>query len=365
MSDYDYSSDAGETTDGYGDEGSETESGTDASTDANVDVSEGESEVLVPSGPEMDTYVGNETTENASVTEVTLPTGPEGGIRVDDATGHESEAGTYVGAGEVGDDKGVYVGDAATSREGDATVVAEGDKNDKTDVETEKSTSEESSGENGSEKLDVDGKIESYLESLPEEDRAKQAAALDKMTAEERAVYAQNLENEPQITAAMQEIAEKNGGELQGLEYRVKTPSSTYEKMHERDEETDIHDMNDIIRYTQIYTGDKLAEGANASLTDMQEKGYTVERVKNTWDEENATYRGINAVVCDPNGQRFEVQFHTQESFELKNGELHALYEERRTMSDDDPRAVEIDERMIELSAQLERPENIEEVKNI
>lgn len=48
----------------------------------------------------------------------------------------------------------------------------------------------------------------------------------------------------------------------------------------------------------------------------------------------------------------------------LKNGELHSLYEQRRTMADDDPRAADLDDRMSELSSQLERPDNIDEVKN-
>lgn len=117
----------------------------------------------------------------------------------------------------------------------------------------------------------------------------------------------------------------KNSAELQGLEYRVKTPSSTYEKMHEREGETEIGEMKDVIRYTEIYPPDKLAEGTNASLSDFKSRGYTVDRVKNTWDDENTAYRGINANLTSPDGQTFEVQFHTQESFELKNGELHSL----------------------------------------
>lgn len=202
------------------------------------------------------------------------------------------------------------------------------------------------------------------FDGLSEESKSKQYEALDKMTDEERKAYFDIVEKEPAITADVQDVADKNSAELQGLEYRVKTPSSTYEKMHEREEGTEIGEMKDVIRYTEIYPPDKLAEGTNASLSDFESRGYTVDRVKNTWDDENTAYRGINANLTSPDGQTFEVQFHTQESFELKNGELHSLYEERRTMADDDPRAAELDDRMSELSSKLERPDNVDEVKN-
>jgi len=202
------------------------------------------------------------------------------------------------------------------------------------------------------------------FDGLSEASKQKQSEALDKMSDEERKAYFSIIEKEPAITADVQDVADKNGGELQGLEYRVKTPSSTYEKLHERGADTKMEDMKDVIRYTEIYPPDELADGTNASLQDFESRGYTVDRVKNTWDEENATYRGINATLTSPDGQTFEVQFHTQESFDLKNGELHSLYEERRTMADDNPKAIELDDRMSELSSKLERPSHIDEVKN-
>lgn len=208
------------------------------------------------------------------------------------------------------------------------------------------------------------GKLPACFDGLSEESKAKQYEALDKMSDEEKKAYFDIIEKEPAITADVQDVANKNGGELQGLEYRVKMPSSTYKKMHEREEETDIGEMKDVIRYTEIYPPDKLAEGTNASLRDFESRGYTVDKVKNTWDDENTAYRGINANLTSPDGQKFEVQFHTQESFDLKNGELHLLYEQRRTMADDDPRAADLDDRMSELSSQLERPDSIDEVKN-
>ena len=342
MSDFDSSYDSGEDTSGE---------------NANESIDVSESEIAIDVGTEENGAIDISEDDNL---EIEIPSGPIIGTEI--ATADENEKNSFANVGgSKGDNPGeIYVGDENNGK--NATINIEGDQESKAVV-----VSAEENGEVKVETTIFEGeeKINEYLESLSEKDRAKQIEALSKMTEDERSVYAENLENEPQITATMEEIAQNNGAELAGLEYRVKTPSSAYGKMYDRDEPTDIKDMNDIIRYTEIYTGDNLAEGANASLQELESRGFEVVSVKNTWDVENATYRGINTVVRDPSGQTFELQFHTQESFDLKNGELHELYEERRTMADDDPRAIEIDEKMIELSSKLERPKNVHEVKKI
>ncbi len=250
------------------------------------------------------------------------------------------------------------------STSGDVSEVESGLEVTESEMDAELANELENKYNNEIEENSEKQKLPACFDGLSDEAKAKQLEALDKMSNEEKKAYFDIIEKEPAITADVQDVAQKNGGELQGLEYRVKTPSSTYEKMHERESGTDIGEMKDVIRYTEIYPPDKLAEGTNASLQDFESRGYTVDNVKNTWDDENPPYRGINVNLTSPDGQKFEVQFHTQESFDLKNGELHSLYEERRTMADDNPRAYKLDDRMSELSAKLERPDNIDEVKN-
>jgi len=346
-----------------------------------VDISDSETEIDINSSEESSIDISG---ENGA--EIAMPDGPEVGTEIDIA--NETEINSFISIGDssidnpgkvnVGDSNGdkqgeVKIDESNNENSGEVSInEANVDKNTIINVDEanvsksiEVNAEQENKDKVDENSLKGEEKINEYLDSLTEEEKGKQVEALGKMSVEERAVYAKNLENEPRITNTMKEVAQNNGAELQGLEYRIKTPSSTYEKMQEREDAMDIKDMNDVIRYTEIYSADKLAEGTNASLEDLKSKGYEVDRVKNTWDEENATYRGVNVVLKDPEGQTFELQFHTQESFDLKNGELHKLYEERRTMADDDPRAVEIDEKMTELSSKLERPKDIDEVKNI
>lgn len=346
-----------------------------------VDISENGAEVDIDSSVESSVDVSGENS-----IEVTIPSGPEVGTEIDIANETETNSFISIGDSNIDNPGKVNIGDSNGDKPGEVSIdessignpgeVSIDETNadinaivnvDESNVSKSIEVNTEQDGKDAIGKNNFEGeeKINEYLDSLTEEEKGKQIEALGKMSIEERAVYAKNLENEPRITSTMKEVAQNNGAELQGLEYRIKTPSSTYEKMQEREDAMDIKDMNDIIRYTEIYSADKLAEGTNASLEDLKSRGFEVDRVKNTWDQENAAYRGINVVLKDPEGQTFELQFHTQESFDLKNGELHKLYEERRTMADDDPRAVEIDEKMTELSSKLERPKNIDEVKNI
>ena len=95
--------------------------------------------------------------------------------------------------------------------------------------------------------------------------------------------------------------------------------------------------MKDVIRYTVICPPDKLTDGAHTILHSFKKEGYTLKRLKNTWDEKDATYRGININLVNPTGHIFELQVHTSESFELKNGELHAFYERKRKIRDKTP----------------------------
>lgn len=59
------------------------------------------------------------------------------------------------------------------------------------------------------------------------------------------------------------------------------------------------------------------------------------------------------------------MQYHTPESFNLKNGELHTLYEKARLIEDRrSPEYLALQDKMFILSDKLIRPEQIEGVKN-
>jgi hypothetical protein len=141
---------------------------------------------------------------------------------------------------------------------------------------------------------------------------------------------------ETTITPAMRRIeAEDPTRHLVGLEHRLKGPDRIKEKVADTlkdlpgaTAESALADVPDAIRYTFRYEDARYTEGVRADVSRMRETGFEMVQLKNLWNEEQ--YRGINSRWLDPSsGQRFEVQFHTQISFEAKQL-THELYEHLR-----------------------------------
>lgn len=177
--------------------------------------------------------------------------------------------------------------------------------------------------------------------------------------------YNKAIESEPEITNQVKKIAEDAGMDSLGLEYRIKTKESFLEKIRKNyDPGGNEYEIKDIIRYTLGTDPERLTEKTLLAIEKFENKGYNTVRIKNTWHPDSS-YNGINTFIKSPGGQTFEMQYHTQESFDLKNGELHKLYEKQRKILDDESEEyLELDDKMIELSSRLTFPKNIERVKN-
>ena len=183
--------------------------------------------------------------------------------------------------------------------------------------------------------------------------------------------YVKITANEPEITAHLNEIAKKAETELVGQEYRLKTKDSYLRKVNSDSNNSldakiighTITNTNDVIRYTYQTSGDKLTDSYFRIQSELESKGYSIHKLKNTWEDKRNPYKGINAIFTSPAGQRFEVQFHTPQSFDLKNGPLHKLYEEYRLDSTSPARRVELTKEMFRMSADLEKPRNIDKIK--
>jgi hypothetical protein len=85
---------------------------------------------------------------------------------------------------------------------------------------------------------------------------------------------------------------------------------------------TEIHDA---IRYTFIFSIEGYTDGMWDAQGKVEAAGYELEVRRNSWSSEE--YKGINARWFDPDSEkRFEIQFHTQESWEAKQ-QTHDAYE--------------------------------------
>ncbi len=174
--------------------------------------------------------------------------------------------------------------------------------------------------------------------------------------------------NEPEITQDIKEIASNLKAEIVGLENRFKSKESLARKLTDVSinrnillEKVSVR-INDTLRYTFLFSVENYGQDYSLALDKLQAKGYQIQRVWNAWRNEGTPkdtgYRGIYATIISSKNQKFEIQFHTAESFRLKT-ETHGLYEERRNPNISKERDSEIFQIIQELAAKIERPKGI------
>ena len=122
---------------------------------------------------------------------------------------------------------------------------------------------------------------------------------------------------------------------LVGLEFRLKGSERLSEKvafdMAKKGitAEQAFAGVKDAIRYTFEYPEDGYASGVYADCDRIASEGFELVERRNSWTKEE--YKGINSRWRAPESlQLFEVQFHTQASFEAKQT-THGAYERLRS----------------------------------
>lgn len=173
---------------------------------------------------------------------------------------------------------------------------------------------------------------------------------------------------EPTITADINNIATKAGGKLVGLENRLKSPYSIKRKI-----EADVADgfskslslnkIRDAIRYTTVFKENDFVTRYKAMQYLLAIEGYKTIVVKNTWKNDGA-YKGVNTFIQNEDGDVFEMQYHTQQSFDVKNGLLHKLYEKFRDPKTPIHEKEKLLLEMRKLSSKIKVPEGVELIED-
>ncbi len=143
---------------------------------------------------------------------------------------------------------------------------------------------------------------------------------------------------EPDLSADAQAVEQENehSGWLEGFEFRLKGEDRLKEKVAERLEgESDkspaaiLRKIYDVIRYTFCFQPENYTEGYYDVKERFESRGHQMYFSEDSWT--NPEYKGINTRWVTPEGHRFEVQFHTPESFHAKHHVTHLAYERIRT----------------------------------
>ena len=213
-------------------------------------------------------------------------------------------------------------------------------------------------------------------------------AASVQVQAEQQAarLLTQARKSEPTITANLSKAAKQNGGEMVGLEYRLKSQESLARKI--KDETAPrverlvgkgvsrnnavasempvvVEKINDALRYTTTFTKQNYKTGIEKTLSALEQQGCKVEKLKDSWSirgtKDDRGYRGINVTLRDANGQQFELQFHTKQSFDTKM-QTHGLYDEIRDPKTTPARRTELEQLQLVEGNKIELPTAVDEI---
>jgi hypothetical protein len=148
------------------------------------------------------------------------------------------------------------------------------------------------------------------------------------------------------VTPKLEANCVETGARLEGLEFRMKTRESLIRKLNSRLKKliashtslqfyiprlTDIfNEVDDVLRYTILAETEKYTSTTLSFLENLKKEFDCDIKCFSFW-ERNSTYLGINSFITISNFT-FEIQFHTHESWNLKQSESHNLYEIFRTL---------------------------------
>ena len=152
-------------------------------------------------------------------------------------------------------------------------------------------------------------------------------------------IYSLAKKKEPKITQDVTSAVKKSGGEMYGLEHRLKTKESINRKIETDAKEKDISDykaakdLKDAVRYTSISNDDSFTKTYFNVKKELQKMGYDEVRCRNYFDsyrKGTAKHKSVQCVYKDRDGYLFEIQFQTPSSQKAKDEKV-PLYERRRT----------------------------------
>lgn len=176
--------------------------------------------------------------------------------------------------------------------------------------------------------------------------------------------YNKAIANEPEITEHIKRVAESSGMDVAGLDNRIKNKDTYLGKIRRKYKpDGNEYEVKDIIRYTYTSSSLDLSEKTVKAIDTHSKLGYNTIEIENYWLDDLNPYNGINTILQSASGQKFELQYHTPESYAVKNGEMHKLYEKWRLLPNNSEEKTNIENQMKILSESMTPPKDIERVK--
>ena len=176
-------------------------------------------------------------------------------------------------------------------------------------------------------------------------------------------------ETEPSISADMQAVERENtcGGWLAGFDRHIKGDDRLKEKVAEqvaaepdKSSSAILRKIPDALRFTCCFEPDNYIRGHHDIKARLEGVGHEMYQSTNYWADPE--YKGINTRWVTQQGQRFEVQFHTPESFDAKQYVTHEAYERLRRPQSTDEERRELEDFQRQVSSHIQVPDGAADI---
>jgi len=177
---------------------------------------------------------------------------------------------------------------------------------------------------------------------------------------------------EEAVTSVLVQIERENplGGVLVGLEHRLKAPDRLKEKIADKMAAKEgmgiaktAATIDDAVRYTFCLGDSKYVTGHGYVRDRLEAAGYKMTYCKNHWLDD-PQYKGVNSRWQSPEGDRFELQFHTRASFYAKEQLTHPSYKRLRSPRTTWAERLELRAFERAVSSAVPRPADVERIAN-
>ncbi|MCC8470714.1 XopAD/skwp family type III secretion system effector, partial [Xanthomonas phaseoli] len=173
--------------------------------------------------------------------------------------------------------------------------------------------------------------------SQPPAERLRAVQPQD-IAAEAQALLGRARQMEPQVTDMLQRIAARHGGQLAGTQHQLKSYGSLQEKLMQRVAlkkqtlEEAAAGVNDALRYSVVLEPQDFTAGLRATLAALDDEGHARVKLTNQFTDYPPVFKAINVTLRSPEGALWEIQFHTPETFALKE-RFHDLYKRAHALA--------------------------------
>ncbi|WP_084801755.1 XopAD/skwp family type III secretion system effector [Bradyrhizobium sp. Ec3.3] len=146
---------------------------------------------------------------------------------------------------------------------------------------------------------------------------------------------AQQMERE--ITPMLKQVVSTFRADLAGLKHRQKSKGSLRAKLdslmaaRNKTLEEAVAAVNDALRYSVVLAPQDFTEGCRRILATLDQLGHARTALTNHFNKRNEAFSAVSVTLRSPACAPWEIQFHTAETFELKE-RYHDVYKRAQEM---------------------------------